>query len=284
MAQLKLLVPPADTAQLYERWYEFAVYLSHATGDTFAVHIADSMADFHKRMYVSDMVFCPAQEASRLGQIAHFEPLGRPSGQTQEVAYVVTEASGINNLQALENRPMLSASCQAVTRLGQTLLHLKGLSPSELKLQDHWMQVIRRLHQGECDAAIVSRCFFESLKPISKMGLKAIAYSQLGRLHNQLMLSPAWHHRLESFCELVQTMHRDEKGREVLEHLGIKQWHDMPPNEAQTQVKILQLSRDASLDAPPALGTSSVEDTGQSHSQTTPATVGSQANLAPAFA
>ncbi|MGB0467241.1 MAG: PhnD/SsuA/transferrin family substrate-binding protein [Pontibacterium sp.] len=241
MSKLKLLVSAADTANNSERWYEFVVFLSRSLDQAIGLDTALDKEDFRQRMHRADLIFAAPQDAVRLCQQAGYLPLCRPVDQAEEVVFVTHRDNSNPSLKGFHNAPVITSTETVPTRLGLTLLARKAIKPASLEGKPGWMAVVKALQLNTESYGFLSKNFYDELKPLSREGMRVLATSKLNKVYNQFMLKPEHQALSDALTMTLLSMQESDKGRQVLEKLGITGWTESSGKEFEQLEQLLRM-------------------------------------------
>lgn len=240
MDKIRLLVPPSDTAQNAERWYEFAIYLSRTTGLTLSSVISASAEAYQQELSQAEMTYCAPELIPTLIREFRFTPLMQPIEVYEEVAIVSGPAATTHRLSGIQGNTLGGIKGTFANRLGLTTLTQKQIRPATMAYRDNWLQLLKALQQGELPYALLSKSFMEQLSPLSLTSVNLLARSNLHKAYPLLMVAPQLKPHISTLRQLLQTMTDDRKGLLVLEKLKIQGWKKPTEQSIIDMVKILR--------------------------------------------
>lgn len=242
MSKLKLLVSPADTANNSERWYEFVVYLSRKLDQAVGLDTAFDKDDFHSRMHQADLVFATPQEAVLLHQKAGYVPTCRPQNQAEEVVFVTHSENPDNSLSQFNGADVITAKNTTPTRLGLTLLAKKGIKPASVNGKNAWMHVIKAMQNDTSACGFLSKNFYDELNPLSRDSIQVLGTSKLNRVYPQMLVKSQHQEVADGIAMTLLSMSECDKGKQVLEKLGMSGWTESSSNELQQLGQLLRIA------------------------------------------
>ncbi|WP_428036880.1 PhnD/SsuA/transferrin family substrate-binding protein [Amphritea sp.] len=240
MDKIRLLVPPSDTAQNSERWYEFAIYLSRATGLNLSPVISASPEAYQQGFSQAEMVYCAPELVTTLIREFRFTPLMQPNGIYEEVAIVSGPAATIHRLSGIQDSTLGGIKGTFANRLGLTTLMQKQIRPAAMVYRDNWLQLLKTVQQGELPYALLSKSFMEQLSPLSLTAVNLLARSNLRKAYPLLLAAPQLKPQINNLRQLLEAMSAEAKGRQVLEKLQIQGWKKPSEQSIIDMVKILR--------------------------------------------
>ncbi|WP_299201592.1 PhnD/SsuA/transferrin family substrate-binding protein [uncultured Amphritea sp.] len=240
MDKIRLLVPPSDTAQNSERWYEFAIYLSRATGLALSPVISGTAEDYQQEFSQAEIIYCTPELIPTLIREFRFIPLMQPAGIYEEVAIVSGPAATLHRLSGIQDSPLGGIKGTFANRLGLTTLTQKQIRPAAMAYRDNWLQLLKAVQQGDLPYALLSKQFMEQLSPLSLSSVNLLARSNLHKAYPLLLAAPQLKPHISIMRQQLQAMSDDPKGAQVLEILKIQGWKKPTEQSIIDMVKILR--------------------------------------------
>lgn len=236
---LEMMVCPHDTASNPDRWYVFLQYLAQHLDTQMQFDVALDFADFQQNLARADLVYANPSDTLKL--IAEgLSVLARPSNLHDEVVFVANPEIENPSLESLNGQELVSVAHLQPTKLALHILKEKGITPSGIADRDSWTAVIGSIWRGEANYGLLYRDTYQELSEQGK-GMVQAFYSSDERVnfHNMLVGRKAADQQ-EAIAQILQNMHTDEKGKEVLSELGIEQWVPTTQDDIENIRRIIE--------------------------------------------
>jgi len=233
MIKLNLMICPHDTAKNPEKWFRFVQYLN--LNLDFTIHLAISLdfKEFHDRLSTADLVYANPADGVSLAQKHQFIPIVRSTNLYDEVVFIASP--NLNNPSLLSYQGAKVATVNSmVTKLATSILHRQNIMPSELINKDSWLGVIHAVAKNEASLGFVYKDTYDELSPQTKAMVTAIASSTEHQAFHALYLNPKTGDRAQAISSILQQMHLDPKGQEVLKELKIEAWEAISTDTLQS--------------------------------------------------
>lgn len=241
MHKLPLMVCPHDTAKQPERWYEFAVYLSHALDGVVSFTQSVDFQDFHGQMHQSALIYANPQDAIKLAEKHNFVPIARSNSLYDEVVFIANSNIENPNLSKIDGQKVASVLSMLVTHIG--LKHLQGLqvAPADMVDEKSWLHVLKSVYKNDVSFGFLYKDFYDGLNALSKSSISVIGKTESKQAYHMLMLHPDYSHIAASLSTHLLAMHETERGRALLESLHMGQWVKTEPDTIGALKALIQM-------------------------------------------
>jgi hypothetical protein len=222
MNSLSLMVCPHDTAGDPIKWFQFAQYLTRATGTSTRHHTCFGFDEFHGEMATADIVYANPQDSLVLLDQHGFVPLVHSSNLYDEIVYIANRDAAHQTLFDLGAMDCVSCNSMMVTRVGIKGLLDRGIRPSLIASKDNWMAVFKAVSQGEKPYGMVYKDFFDALNPSSRDLIVKLGETHDRTIFHSILINGRHREAAAAVAEVLTRAHLDEKGAKALKGVQIE--------------------------------------------------------------
>ena len=104
--------------------------------------------------------------------------------------------------------------------------------------KDSWLSVINAVAKGEASLGFVYKDTYDELSAKTKEMITEIATSSERQAFHALYLSPQAGDRAQAISDVLQQMHLDPTGQDVLKDLKVAAWQSIPADALQSLLAI----------------------------------------------
>ncbi|HHJ38960.1 MAG: phosphate ABC transporter substrate-binding protein [Methylothermaceae bacteria B42] len=225
-------------------WFIFNTWLQRVLETRFHLELFDDFQALHRAIADDkvDLIYSNPYDAATLVREKGFTSLVKPRGGSDEALIASLSDSQFSQVEDLSPGAKIATTDDPdVHLMGMMLLEPAGLSKNNIQLIEcgNYVQVAKKLLQGECDAGIFFADAFDELsRPIQRQ-LKVLVRSDIQVLHHSLMASPTLIDLWETLLGALLAMEITPKTQEILKSLGISGWDPVDREETEFMIDLM---------------------------------------------
>jgi len=244
----RIRVIPEQAAQAADSKLEFSVSLQNnqqLTGwfvfNTFlqrhlekAIHIDVKQPGQTSQLNQNALVFAKPFDACVLISEHQFIPVARPANDSDEVSIIVRQADAEKALGKFAGAKVVTAvETDFMYLLGRFLCDEYELDSSQLQyaFTGNEIKALQTLLRGQADMLFMPKKNYHQLSRLSREGTYVLAESETAMSYHMLLVSPRHAALKHALTDTLYSMHKDEKGSQVLTDLGISSWCEPEQDE-----------------------------------------------------
>lgn len=239
-----LAVSPDFKPDRISGWFIFNTWLQHQLDK--AIHFEMHQGFDEQLQAISakkiDIIYANPYDISRLVRDEGFIPVAKPHAKPDEAIVVSAGEGEISSLQDL-NVTATIAKTQArdVNNIGMILLEPADISPESAQFIEceSYISVAKALISGKADVGFMLAEAFSELSPLVAKQLKPIVSSQIQLIHHAILLGPQLAEHHDVLASFLIDMHKTDKGKKILDDLGISHWEPMDAEEAEFMIDLM---------------------------------------------
>ncbi|OUS15088.1 phosphate ABC transporter substrate-binding protein [Gammaproteobacteria bacterium 50_400_T64] len=239
-----LAVSPDFKPDLLSGWFIFNTWLQHQldTGIHFEIHQGfDEQLEAIDADKV-DIIYANPYDISRLVRDKGFIPVAKPHAKPDEAIVVTAAEGGINVIPDLDvSATIAKTHARDVDNIGMILLEPADITPQSAQTLecDTYICVAKALINGKADVGFMLTEAFNELSPLVAKQLKPLVSSQIQLIHHAILLGPQLAEHHDALAAFLTDMHNTEKGKKILDDLGISHWEPMDKEEAEFMIDLM---------------------------------------------
>ena len=225
-------------------WYIFNTWLQRQLSEH--IHL-ELYPDFTKqRQAISqqavDLVYANPFDAAMLVREQGFTAIAAPICRSDEAVIAVQAESSIRKVEDLQ--PGIRIACldnPDVNLIAMIMLEPADLDATKVHIQvvDTYVLIAKKLLQGKVDIGFFPKEAYDSLSRIIKSQLREIVHSEIQVIRHVLLAGPRLQHQYSKLKEILPLMARDEKGRGILNSLGMTGWEVQGQEETEFMIDLM---------------------------------------------
>ena len=232
-----------QNSQQLNGWYFFNTYLQRRLGRDIHLDLIHAAWDNELRPSATHLVFAQPFQATRLLLEHGFHLVARPAEQADEITVLVRADDGRRSLADFAGGKAVTDTAESfVYLLGRFLLDEGGLPSDSLDytFTGHEIKAVRTLLNGEADILFLPTENYKSLSALTRSRLRPLDASDSGLAFHMFCLSPACAELLPGLRSTLLDMSATDKGRQVLEDLGLASWSEPEREEIDMLAMLYQ--------------------------------------------
>lgn len=232
-----------QSSQQLNGWYFFNTYLQRRIGREIHLDLVHAAWDNQLQPSSTHLVFAQPFQATRLLLEHSYHLAARPAEQADEITVLVRADDSRRELGDFAGGKVVTDTEESfVYLLGRFLLDESGLPSDELSyvFTGHEIKAVRSLLNGEADILFLPTENYKSLSALTRSRLRPLDESDSGLAFHMFCLAPACVGLLPSLRSTLLEMSLDDKGRQVLEDLGLAGWSEPEREEIDMLTMLYQ--------------------------------------------
>ena len=225
-------------------WQIFNTFLQRKLSEAIHFELYDSFDSQHKAIAENkvDLIYANPYDAAMLVRDKGFVAIAKPQDKADEAMVVVNADSPIQSVEDLQPGSKVATTDDPdVHMMGMIMLEPADLETSniELKQCDSYVLIAKELLRGTSDVGFFLEESFKDMSAIVREQLRSLVTSQIYIIQHSLLLGPALADRKEEISQIILSMSDDEKGKGVLESLGIKGWDHLEQEDVEFMIDLM---------------------------------------------
>jgi anti-anti-sigma factor len=232
-----------QNSQQLNGWYFFNTYLQRRLGRDIHLDLVHAAWDNELQPSATHLVFAQPFQATRLLLQHGFHLVARPADQADEITVLVRADDARRALTDFAGGKAVTDTAESfVYLLGRFLLDEGGLPSDSLEytFTGHEIKAVRTLLNGDADILFLPTENYNSLSALTRSRLRPLDQSDSGLAFHLFCLSPACADLLPGLRETLLEMSAADKGRQVLEDLGLASWSEPEREEIDMLTMLYQ--------------------------------------------
>ena len=241
---LNLTVSPDFAPDHISGWFYFNTYLQRKLGIPIHLELYDSFAKQREdiRQGKVDLIYANPYDASMLVREMGFKALVRPMQKTDETVIAVSANSTVNSVEELKPGSILATTDDPdVHTMGMIMLESADLDESNIQLNTlkNYVLVAKSILKGEADVGFFLKQGYDELSELIKNEMKPLVSSQIGVIHHVILAGPTFSEYQEALTATLLAMTEDEKGKGVLQNMGLVGWELMSQEDSEFMIDLI---------------------------------------------
>jgi len=225
-------------------WQIFNTFLQRKLSEAIHFELYDSFDAQHKAIAEDnvDLIYANPYDAAMLVRDKGFVAIAKPQDKADEAMIVVNAESPIQSVEDLQPGSKIATTDDPdVHMMGMIMLEPADLDTSnvELKQCDSYILIAKELLRGTSDVGFFLEESFQDMSAIVREQLRSLVTSQIYIIQHSLLLGPALADRKEEIAQIILSMNDDEKGKGVLDSLGIKGWEHLEQEDVEFMIDLM---------------------------------------------
>ena len=233
MSKLNLMICPHDTAKKPEKWFLFVQYLNLNLDFTVHFTISLDFKEFHDQLSTADIVYANPADGVNLVTKEQFIPIVRSTNLFDEVVFIANPNLNNPSLQSYQGSKVVTVNSM-VTKLATSILQRQDIMPTEVVNKESWLGVVNAVAKDEASLGFVYKDTYDELSLKTKEMVIAIATSTEHKAFHALYLNPKARDHAQAISSVLQQMHLNPSGLDVLQELKVEAWELVPADALQS--------------------------------------------------
>jgi phosphonate transport system substrate-binding protein len=225
-------------------WYIFNTWLQKTTEESIRLIMYDNFLNQRQAIEENsiDLIYANPYDAAMLVREKGFKPLVKPEGCQDEAIIVVNANNQVEDVADLEAGVRIAVTDDPdVSMMGMIMLEPGDLDGTNVELIScqNYILVAKQLILGHADVGIFFAEAFDNLSNIVKKQLRVLVRSQISIIHHSLMVGSRLQNKHGQLQQVLLDMDSYDKGKNVLESLGFKQWLIVDDEEMEFMIDLM---------------------------------------------
>ncbi|MDO6563519.1 phosphate/phosphite/phosphonate ABC transporter substrate-binding protein [Amphritea sp. 1_MG-2023] len=236
-----LTVSPDFAPDHISGWYFFNTWLQRSLDMAIHLELYDSFEAQREAMRAGtfDLIYANPYDASMLVRELGFQAVARPASQADETVIAVNAASAYQTVEDLKPGCRIATTDDPdVHTIGMIMLESADLDSGNTAIKQHSSYVVgaKSLLNDDADVGFFLKAAYDQLSALIRSRMRVLVRSEIGVVHHSLLVGPRMAACIPAIQTALLTMQDNEKGRRVLDSMGVSSWE--PMNSEQTEFMI----------------------------------------------
>lgn len=239
-----LSVSPDFAPDHISGWYFFNTWLQRTLDIGIHLELYDSFEAQRKDIRADkfDLIYANPYDASMLVRELGFQAVVKPASQPDETIIAVNAESDFHSVEDL------TVGCRVATTddpdvhtMGMIMLESADLDSSNVEIKQHSSYVVgaKNLLNGDADVGFFLKDAYEELSELIRSRMRVLVGSEISVVHHSLLVGPRMAEYIPALQTALLTMQDDEKGKGVLESMGISSWEPMDAEQTEFMIDLI---------------------------------------------
>ena len=239
-----LTVSPDFPPSHISGWYIFNTWLQQACDIPIHLEICSYFEDQHKAINEDsiDLIYANPFDASILVREKNFKAIVIGRGTSDEAVVVSAKDKGIDSIEALSAGTRIAKSANDdINLMGMMLIEPANLSAENTQTitVNSFPLVAKQLLQNNADIGFFLDSAYDELSNLVKLDLQELIRSKINIIQHVFLASPRLAEHHDKIKEALITMNESEKGRKVLQSLGIIAWENQDHEDTEFMIDLM---------------------------------------------
>lgn len=189
-----------------------------------------------------DLIYANPYDAAMLVRDKGFTGLAKPAGKQDEAMIVVGVDSTFQSVEDLKPGSKVATTDDPdVHMMGMIMLEPADLDASNIDITpcDSYVLVAKQLMRGTADVGFFLEEAYQDLSNMVREQMRPLVTSQIQIIQHALLVGPKLADRKEELLKSLLNMNTDEKGKGVLESLGIQSWTALDQEDVEFMIDLM---------------------------------------------
>lgn len=239
-----LTVSPDFAPDHISGWYFFNTWLQRQLDTGIHLELYDGFDEQRDDIQNNkfDLIYANPYDASMLVRELGFQAIARPADKSDETVIAVNAESSINTVEDLLPGSRISTTDDPdVHTMGMIMLESADLDKTNTQIKEHpsYVVVAKNLLNGDSDAGFFLKDAYDELSDLIRSKMRVLVSSQISVVHHSLLVGPDMAKHLPALQDALFSMHENDKGRGVLESMGISSWEPMDSEQTEFMIDLI---------------------------------------------
>lgn len=225
-------------------WQIFNTWVQRQLSEGVHFELYDSFNQQHEAIKSDnvDLIYANPYDAAMLVREKGFTALARPAGKVDEAMVLVSAESDIQSIEDLKpGIKIASTDDPDVHMMGMIMLEPADLDEGNVEITecDSYVLVAKQLMRGTSDVGFFLEDSYHELSNMVREQMRPLVTSQIQIIQHALLVSPRLSDRKDDLLQSLLSMSSDEKGKGVLESLGIQSWEAFEQEDVEFMIDLM---------------------------------------------
>lgn len=239
-----LTVSPDFAPDHISGWYFFNTWLQRTLDIGIHLELYDSFDAQRKDIRADkfDLIYANPYDASMLVRELGFQAVVRPTSQSDETVIAVNAESAFQTVEDLAPGCRIATTDDPdVHTLGMIMLESADLDSSNTEIKQHSSYVVgaKSLLNDNADVGFFLKAAYDELSELIRSRMRVLVRSEISVVHHSLLVGPRMAEHIPAIQAALLTMQDNEKGKGVLESMGISSWEPMDAEQTEFMIDLI---------------------------------------------
>ena len=239
-----ITVSPDFPTEKIASWFVFNTWLQRKLGVNIHLELYNDFKSQHKAMEAGevDIIYVNPYDATTLVREKGFEAIAAPKGVSDEAVIAVSSEGGITCVEDLKpGCHIASTDDKDVHMMCMIMLEPADLTASNIEMSEHpnYVVVAKNVMNGTAQAGFFYKQSYEKMSKVIKSAVVPIVSSQISVIKHMFLVSPRFAEYRDQIKETLLDMHKDEKGKAIVEELGFESWEEQTQEDTEFMIDLM---------------------------------------------
>jgi phosphonate transport system substrate-binding protein len=239
-----LTVSPDFPPERIASWFVFNTWLQKKLGVNIHLELYDDFESQHQAMEAGkvDIIYVNPYDATTLVREKGFEAIAAPKGISDEAVIAVASEGDIKCVEDLKpGCNIASTDDKDVHMMCMIMIEPADLTASNINLSEHpsYVIVAKKVMTGEAQAGFFYKQAYDKMSNVIKSAVMPIVTSQISVIKHMFLVSPRFAEHKDAIKAALLDMHKDEKGKPIVEELGFECWEEQTQEDTEFMIDLM---------------------------------------------
>ncbi len=239
-----MTISPDFNAKDISGWYVFNTWMQRQLGENIHLELFDKFRELHQaiRGNIINLIYANPYSAAVLIRRYGFHALARPVNKADEALIAVKADSPIKCVEDLRPGSTLSSTDNPdVHMMCMIMLEPADLDKNNVKINvtDGYVIVAKDLLRGNADAGFFLAETYDALSDVIKKQLRILVRSEIHVINHVFLVDGSLSSRREEITATLLAMTESEKGRKILQEIGVQRWEAVEAEEVEFMIDLM---------------------------------------------
>jgi len=239
-----MTVSPDFTPDRIAGWFIFNTWLQRQLGEQIHLELYPSFASQRKAILNDeiDLIYANPFDAAMLVREKGFTAIVAPMRKSDEAIIAVSNNSPVQKVEDLKPGTRIAATDDPdVNLISMIMLEPADLSAENVQTYtaDTYVLVAKQLIQGKADVGFFLKHAFHGLSSFIRGQLRELVCSEIHVIRHVLLVGPRLQQRHAELQQLLLNMHRDTKGKDILDSLAMQGWESQQQEDTEFMIDLM---------------------------------------------
>ncbi len=243
-----MTVSPDFSPDYIAGWYIFNTWLQNQTNQAIHLELYNSFDKQREDIKADkiDLIYANPYDASMLIREKGFIAIASPENKSDEAMICVNTESDYQCVEDLKpGSKIATADDPEVSTIGMIMLEPADLTKDNVRVEEYknYVMVAKNLINQSADAGFFLKEAYDDMSKFIKSQVRPIVTSQISVIRHTFLVGPNFFKNSglpqEDMRNLINNMHKSEKGQTTLKSLGFEKWDNQDHEEAEFMIDLM---------------------------------------------
>lgn len=239
-----MTVSPDFNAKDITGWFVFNTWMQRQLGENIHLELFDKFRELHEaiRGNAINLIYANPYNAAVLIRRYGFHALVRPVNKADEALIAVNADSPYQNVEDLQPGTKISSTDNPdVHMMCMIMLEPADLNKKnvDISVADGYVVIAKDLLRGNADAGFFLAETYDALSDVIKKKLRILVRSEIHVINHVFLVDSSLVSRRAEITAILTAMTETEKGRTILEEIGIQRWEAVDTDEVEFMIDLI---------------------------------------------